>query len=77
MRSMFSFNDIIKATDKFYALAMSGKLLSKFAAPPEDRYSKMWDQTQGEDTNEQPDDKPKDLYTKMEEDVWISCKTRS
>jgi hypothetical protein len=66
---MFSFNEIIKATDKFYALAMSGKLLSKFGAPPEDRYSKMWDQTQGEDPDEQQE-APKDLYTEMEENIW-------
>jgi hypothetical protein len=66
---MFSFNEIIKATDKFYALAMSGKLLSKFAAPPEDRYSKMWDETQGEDPDDQQE-APKDLYTEMEENIW-------
>lgn len=69
MSSMFSFNEIIKATDKFYTLAMSGKLLSKFAAPPEDRYSKMWNETQGEDPDEQQE-APKDLYTEMEENIW-------
>ena len=61
-----SFNDLIRATDKFYVIAMNN-LPFKIAAPEEDRYSQMWNQMIG--SNDNPDVNEKDAYTKME-DVW-------